>query len=121
MAYVIMEKSMDIKKLNQKKAKELAAYIVKYTDFSFAQLHGFLAAIISGPNVMMPSKCFQVIGINDIEFKSEEEAKHRIGDLMSLYNDIAHQLHDLTYKPFISFKPIKTLKTADSDDIFKAY
>ncbi len=53
--------------------------------------HGFLTAVISGPELVMPSEWMPVIW-GDPEFEDEQQAQHMIGLIMRLYNDVAQSL-----------------------------
>ncbi|MCP4445992.1 MAG: UPF0149 family protein [Myxococcales bacterium] len=57
------------------------------------QAHGFLTAIVSAPTMIMPST-WQPMLIGKPEFESIEQAKHIIGLVMRLYNQILTDLND---------------------------
>ena len=61
--------------------------------------HGFLTAVISGPELIVPSEWMPVIWGHP-EFEDEEQAQHMIGLIMRLYNDVAQSLSQTgTFRP----------------------
>jgi len=61
----------------------------------FSEAHGFLTAIASAPTTMMPSIWQQKV-LGDRGFSTMEEAKHVIGLVLRLYNQIITALEEGT-------------------------
>lgn len=59
---------------------------------TLTQAHGFLCAILSAPNLIMPSQWQPVLFGGEPEFNSMEEAQEIIGTLMQLNNQTSRQL-----------------------------
>jgi len=88
--------------INIKKISELSNFLKARELMSIYELQGFFTSISSGPSVILPSEWMEVIGIRDIEFRSEQQAKQVIGNIMRFYNRIATQLAEKTYSPLLS-------------------
>lgn len=59
-------------------------------ELSLSEIYGLLCGALAGPNMVMPSKLTSMIfGEEGGDFKSMEEAKEIMGNLMSLWNIIA--------------------------------
>lgn len=84
------------KMLSESELAKLSAFL--NTSFAGAkpmpltQVHGFLCAILSTPNLIMPSQWQPVLFGGAPEFNSMEEAQEIIGLLMQLNNQISRQL-----------------------------
>ncbi|MGH7488223.1 MAG: UPF0149 family protein [bacterium] len=61
---------------------------------SLEELHGFLSAVISGPELIMPSECMPLIwgGEHGPDFRTIEQARESMAAIMALWNEIAGQL-----------------------------
>ena len=72
-------------------------------------LDGFFAALIAGPETLMPSECYpEVFGgemSDTCEFASLDEANEILGLLMRHWNDIAATLNDEVYVPLLLKDP----------------
>ncbi len=56
-------------------------------------LHGFLTAVVSGPEMVMPSEWFPVIfGSDGPSFTDRDQAERIFGLIMRMYNEIAFTL-----------------------------
>ena len=97
------------KKLSKSDLKKLAYYLESNQLLSLFELHGYLTAIVSGPEMIMPSIWMDFLGLNDGEFDSMEEAQEILGSIMALYNDICTQLKNRTFR-------IITIKAQQSRD-----
>lgn len=53
----------------------LSSFLKKGEYIPLPQLHGFLTAVVSSPNLIKPSEWMDAVGLTDIEFTSKEEAE----------------------------------------------
>jgi uncharacterized protein len=93
----------------------LLGFLKKYDLPDLLEIHGFLAAIVSGPNLIMPSDWMGFLGLNNAEFESMEEAQKIMGTVMQIYNNIAHQFQDQTFQVFNSTGKDKNNKGTSSE------
>ncbi len=84
------------KRLSDVQLAKLAAFLsassAKTKAMSLTQAHGFLCAVSSSPNLIMPSQWQPLVFGGEPEFASMEEAREIIGSLVQLNNYIVHQL-----------------------------
>jgi len=97
------------KPFTQTNLEKLGEFLEKYGLPNLLEIHGFLAAIISGPNMIMPSEWMGFLGLNTGEYESMDEAQEIFGCIMTIYNDIAHQFQDQTFQ-------VINLAIADQND-----
>ncbi len=94
-----MMKTTKLKKVQFKKLVEFFETIDKnQNNMSLTKLHGFLTAIVSAPNLIMPSQWLPIIfGEENDEtiFNSMEKAQEIIGLIMQIYNNICSELQNL--------------------------
>ena len=91
--------------ITKSKLENLGSFLKKYDLPDLLTIHGFLAAIVSGPNLIMPSEWMDFLSLNNGEYESMDEAQEIIGSIMTMYNDIAHQFQDRTFQAInTSFK-----------------
>jgi len=93
----------------------LMRFLNKYDLPDLLEIHGFFAAIVSGPNLIMPSEWMDFLGLNNAEFESLEEAQKIMGIIMQIYNNIAHQFQDQTFQVFHSTEKDKNNKDTSSE------
>ena len=86
------------KPLSQIDLETLGNYLEKNDLPNLIEIHGFCSAIISGPNMIMPSEWIRAIGISEVEFSSKAELEEVMSGVMAMYNDIAHQFEAGTFQ-----------------------
>lgn len=62
--------------------------------------HGYLAAVVSGPHMIMPHTWLPNV-FGNVDFSSEPEAAQVMGWLMALYNSSLAELDSGNYEPII--------------------
>ena len=83
------------------KIDELDIFLQSQAAFAVIKLHGFLTAINSTPEIIMPSKWLPLCGIQGIDFENSKQAENIFGMVLSLHNDINVSLRKSTYKPLL--------------------
>lgn len=82
--------------LTEEELKVLGAFLAKGKEkewMELSELHAFLCALISGPNLIMPSEWHSyAFGDGGLEFESQEEAQAILGLLSRFNNHIVTQL-----------------------------
>lgn len=81
-----------------------------------SDLDGFLAGVVVGPDLIMPSEWVPVIWVNgEPNFDDEKQAARIMGTIMGRYNEIIHQLDDEpgTYMPIVYSDSDGRLQAAD--------
>lgn len=68
------------------------------------ELHGFLTAVISGPEMVMPSEFFPEIW-HEPEFETMNQAQDISSIVLRLYNDISGSLRTGDFEPLLLEKP----------------
>jgi uncharacterized protein len=100
------------KPLSQSELKQLSNFLNSLPDktkaMSLTKLHGFLCALISAPDLVMPSKWQPVVfGGGAPEFESMEDAQKILGLLMQLNNQVGCQLQGKHVFEFLLWKDNK--------------
>lgn len=103
----IQKKSLWIAKLDK--------FLQAQNAFQIIKLQGFLTAINSGPQILLPSQRLPLTNIQEIDFESPKQATDIMGQIMSLDNNINSNLRDGTYKPLLY------IFTDYSDDVEKIW
>jgi len=78
--------------------EELSEFLDKYDLPNLLEIHGFLAAIISGPSLVMPSEWIDFLDLNSVEFDSPDEIQQIMGTIMALYNNICYQFQNQIFR-----------------------
>lgn len=103
------------KPLTKTALEKLGKFLEKHDLPHLLTINGFLTAIVSGPNMIMPSVWMDFLGLNNGNYESMDEAQETIGCIMAMYNDIAHQLQDQTFRiinPYLKNKYKSNVSTA---------
>ncbi|MBN2354397.1 MAG: YecA family protein [Spirochaetales bacterium] len=67
--------------------------------------HGYLAAVVCGPKMLMPSQWMPALlrpRGDDYVFESEDEMRQTNGLIMAAYDDVARQLMGDIFRPYLS-------------------
>lgn len=92
-----MPKHPKIKRLTAKQRDRLSDFLASTPDnineMTLSQVHGFLTAVISGPEMIPPSDWMLHIW-GEPEWATAEEAQDYMGMLMQLYNEIVYGLFE---------------------------
>lgn len=80
--------------------EQLGHFLEQNNLISLIELHGFLTAIVSAPNMTMPSQWMDYLKLNQQDFSSKDQAQAILGMVMSMYNEIAENLHNQTFEIF---------------------
>jgi uncharacterized protein len=97
-----------LKKLSMKDYLFIQDYITNNISANkrIESIHGFMTAIICSPSLIKPSEwmgyIFEDENGEEHDFKSEKTAKEIIEIIMSMYNDIAHNINETKFKPLLS-------------------
>jgi len=83
----------------------LASPLFKGKAMRLDKLHGFLCAVISGPDIITPSLWMPEALGNAPEYASLEQAKEFMGALMGFYNEVASVLQN-SQPPQLILKPV---------------
>ena len=90
-----MPKPLHVNKmLSDNDIEILGRFLEKHELISLLELHGFLSAVVSGPNMIMPSEWLDYLELNTGAFETMDEAQAIMGTVMSLYNDICRQFQE---------------------------
>jgi uncharacterized protein len=68
--------------------------------------HGFITAAVSGPRLVLPMEWLPAV-LGQPQFGAESEAEALNGALLTLYNDILHELDHAHYGPVVVYKPVE--------------
>lgn len=69
--------------------------------------HGYITAAVSGPRLVLPMEWLPTV-LGKLEFERESDAEVLNGALLTLYNDILHELDHRQYGPVVIYKPMES-------------
>lgn len=104
---------------NSFQINELDRFLQSKGAVSVVELHGLLTAVISAPEIILPSKWMQLSKIQDIDFASPKQANGIMQSIMSLYNDVSINLRQRTYKPMLYIPPSSDLAKVPEEEIWQ--
>lgn len=87
-------------------------------NFSVEYIHGALTAILCAPEIIPPSEWLPVLTMKDgeeVEFKSNDDAKSIMGSFLGLYNEIAQSLGVDDFYPLYSHNKPPGEKQLEAD------